>query len=254
MLLLAASVCQTGAWGEDRACDPSAHPLPNVGLIEDAGDPGCPAGMAAVAGFCVDRYEASLLEGVEPGGSRFCEWSPYFNPGMRSVWAVSRRGAVPQGYLSGLQAARACEAAGKRLCTDSEWLRACRGEEGRVFPYGPRREPGRCNDSRARHPAQELFPGDPNAFRRLGHPCLNQLPASLAPAGERAGCVTPEGVYDLMGGLHEWTAAAAGTFRGGFYVDTRINGEGCLYRTVAHDVRYWDYSTGFRCCADRAYR
>ena len=53
-----------------------------------------------------------------------------------------------------------------------------------------------------------------------------------------------------MGNLHEWTADPKGTFRGGYYVDTRINGEGCLYRTVAHDSGHWDYSTGFRCCAD----
>jgi hypothetical protein len=53
-----------------------------------------------------------------------------------------------------------------------------------------------------------------------------------------------------MGNLHEWTADPAGTFRGGFFVDTRVNGNGCLYRTTAHDTSHWDYSTGFRCCAD----
>jgi formylglycine-generating enzyme required for sulfatase activity len=57
-------------------------------------------------------------------------------------------------------------------------------------------------------------------------------------------------VLDLMGNLHEWTADPAGTFRGGFYVDTVRNGPGCLYRTTAHDVGHRDYSTGFRCCAD----
>jgi hypothetical protein len=53
-----------------------------------------------------------------------------------------------------------------------------------------------------------------------------------------------------MGNLHEWTSDPEGTFRGGFYVDTVINGPGCLYRTTAHDRAHWDYSTGFRCCAD----
>ena len=38
--------------------------------------------------------------------------------------------------------------------------------------------------------------------------------------------------------------------RGGYYQDTHLNGDGCSYRTVAHDVSYHDYSTGFRCCAD----
>jgi hypothetical protein len=53
-----------------------------------------------------------------------------------------------------------------------------------------------------------------------------------------------------VGNLHEWTADPAGTFRGGFYVDTKLNGPGCLYATTAHDSSHWDYSTGFRCCAD----
>ena len=68
-------------------------------------------------------------------------------------------------------------------------------------------------------------------------------------AGARDECVTAEGAFDMMGNLHEWTADPAGTFRGGFYVDTAINGNGCLYATTAHDVSHWDYSTGFRCCA-----
>ena len=63
------------------------------------------------------------------------------------------------------------------------------------------------------------------------------------------GRTSADGLFDLMGNLHEWTADPAGTFRGGFYVDTVINGNGCLYRTTAHDVAHWDYSTGFRCCA-----
>jgi formylglycine-generating enzyme required for sulfatase activity len=108
-----------------------------------------------------------------------------------------------------------------------------------------------CNDARARHPAVELFPNDPNPFDRIQHPCINQLPDGLAPAGSHPECVTPEGVFDLMGNLHEWTADPTGTFRGGFYVDTERNGPGCLYRTTAHNRQHWDCSTGFRCCADR---
>jgi formylglycine-generating enzyme required for sulfatase activity len=62
--------------------------------------------------------------------------------------------------------------------------------------------------------------------------------------------VTAEGAFDMMGNLHEWTADPAGTFRGGYYVDTERNGPGCLYVTTAHNSAHWDYSTGFRCCAD----
>lgn len=80
---------------------------------------------------------------------------------------------------------------------------------------------------------------------RTGASCFSGLWACTG----NTGCFTPDGVYDLMGNLHEWTLDPSGTFRGGFYGDTRINGEGCLYETTAHDVTYWDYSTGFRCCA-----
>ena len=34
------------------------------------------------------------------------------------------------------------------------------------------------------------------------------------------------------------------------FKDTKLTGEGCDYRTTAHDFGYHDYSTGFRCCSD----
>jgi sulfatase modifying factor 1 len=55
-------------------------------------------------------------------------------------------------------------------------------------------------------------------------------------------------VHDMVGNVHEWTDDAS--FRGGYYLDTKLNGEGCDYRTTAHAPAYYDYSTGFRCCAD----
>jgi hypothetical protein len=55
----------------------------------------------------------------------------------------------------------------------------------------------------------------------------------------------------MVGNLHEWTADRTGHFRGGFYVDTKLNGHGCDYVTTRHEPDYWDYSVGFRCCAGR---
>ncbi|MBI2897888.1 MAG: SUMF1/EgtB/PvdO family nonheme iron enzyme [Deltaproteobacteria bacterium] len=238
--------CTRRSGGE---CDPAAHPLPNEGLVEEEGQDGCPGGMLRVGEFCIDRFEASL-ELVEPPGAE-SSWSPYWNPGEERVRAVSIRGAVPQAYVSGRQAGSACEEAGKRLCTDDEWLRACQGPAGATYPYGDERVDGVCNDSRAQHPAVEYFgTAEDWIWSELDHPCLDQLPESLDPAGENDGCVTAEGAFDMMGNLHEWTADPDGTFRGGFFVDTVVNGEGCLYRTTAHDSSYWDYSTGFRCCVD----
>jgi hypothetical protein len=235
-------------------CDPAIHPDPNEGLREKPGRDGCPSGTVRLGTFCIDQYEGNLIE-METGKN----WSPFHNPGKRRMRAVSLESAIPQGYVSGLQAAAACRESGKRLCTDEEWLRACRGAEERVFPYDPRtrypdgfsrRNPPCNEESRGKHPVLELFEGEKDPFSKIGHPCINQLPNAVARSGSYHHCATPEGVHDLMGNLHEWTAASSGVFRGGFYYDTRINRPGCLYVTTAHKPRYWDYSTGFRCCAD----
>ena len=160
--------------------------------------------------------------------------------------AVSVRAAVPQGYIDQLDAAAACTEAGKRLCTDVEWLRACQGPTTTLYPYGNTREPGVCNDARAVHPAIELYgTSDSWIYSHLDSPCLNQEAAGLDRTGAETGCTTAEGAYDMMGNLHEWTADTAGTFRGGYYVDTVENGSGCDYVTTAHDTSYDDYSTGF---------
>jgi hypothetical protein len=52
----------------------------------------------------------------------------------------------------------------------------------------------------------------------------------------------------MVGNVHEWLDD--GAFHGGYYLDTKINREGCDYATTAHSAIYYDYSTGFRCCAD----
>jgi formylglycine-generating enzyme len=84
----------------------------------------------------------------------------------------------------------------------------------------------------------------------MNDPRLNQLTETLAPTGSHEGCTNDYGVYDMVGNLHEWTDDPHGTFQGGYYLDTHLNGDGCAYRTVAHAMTYHDYSTGFRCCAD----
>jgi len=210
------------------------------------GGTACFPDQIRVERFCIDRYEAHVVELVD-GGVR--AHSPYVPVDGLVVRAASARGAVPQGYISQTEADAACAAAGKRLCTDTEWLRACQGAAMTTYPYGNTREPGVCNDARSQHPAVELYGTSASwIYAHLDSPCLNQEANGLAPTGAHAGCITSEGAFDMMGNLHEWTADPAGTFRGGYYVDTVLNGNGCLYATTAHDTSYWDYSNGFRCC------
>ena len=130
------------------------------------------------------------------------------------------------------------------------------GPKHTTFGYGNARVTGRCNDNgqspmlsvlrmRTDRPAE--WTRD-----RMNDPRLNQAPHSLTRAGEHEECTNGYGVYDMVGNLHEWVDDPEGTFQGGYYLDTHMNGDGCYYRTTAHPISHNDYSTGFRCCADVA--
>ena len=208
---------------------------------------------------CVDRWEASLVERTVVNGVRVEQaWSPFLPiDGHESRFrAVSRPGVIPQGYISGHQGAMTCAASGKRLCAADEWEHACRGPSNFQFPYGDTRRAGACNDDiRPVHPVAEVghllgIPHDQLWHAGMNQAIINQLPDTLLPTGSRAECTNAYGVYDMVGNLHEWVDDADGTFRGGYYMDTTKNGDGCSYQTTAHDFTYHDYSTGFRCCMD----
>jgi formylglycine-generating enzyme required for sulfatase activity len=197
--------------------------------------------------FCIDRYEASVLEILPNGDER--PWSPYFPVDGKKVRAVSEPGVHPQGYISANQAARACAESGKRLCKSDEWRMACRGPKKRAFGYGEQREVGRCNDN-GKNAVMAIF--GPNwSSATMNRAELNQLEGTLAKTGDHDRCTNGYGVYDMVGNLHEWVADGH-AFQGGYYLDVASfgHGEGCGYVTTAHESRYHDYSTGFRCCSD----
>lgn len=246
---------------------------------------GCPAEMVRVEQFCIDRYEMAtvdhrtgeLLSPFYPPSARLVEsvllaWNTerWSSGGARAremplpelpriqregkhytPRAVSRPGLVPQGYLSRTLARVACENAGKRLCTEAEWITACRGEQRRKFPYGNSYEARRCNVDSRPHPAFEL-----HGSASYGHrdPRLNLVESAdgtplLRLTGTTAGCVSTWGgdrVYDLVGNLDEWVEWERPEFVGGFYA--RGTREGCEAHVRAHGSAYYDYSTGSRCC------
>lgn len=240
---------------------------------------GCPAEMVSIRGqFCIDRYEGSLVDAQQRA------LSPYYPPShdelvhvlgvFRSVTprsrqaprlplppdfsiheafeprAVSAPGVVPNGYMSGTMARRACNNAGKRLCSGAEWTTACKGQRSTKFPYGDQYADGVCNVFREAHPAVVLY-GD--ASKNHLDPRLNLAEGANGPLLRRTGA-TPEcrsewgqdAVYDMVGNLDEWVDDEAGAFQGGFY--SRGTREGCDARIGVHPPQYFDYSLGVRCC------
>ena len=239
---------------------------PGSEQLAEARAPSCPTGMSLVdpsvvvvpdggttrlahGHYCIDRYEGSLVEVAKDGEHPF---SPFEMVRGRRVRAVSHSGVVPQAYLSRNEAEVACKESHKRLCTEEEWVTACRGKRPTTYPYGDDRKPGFCNDD-GKSPLQTYYPAggaDAHGFEAMNDPRLNALDGTVAHTGAHPHCHSSWGAFDMMGNLHEWIADPAGTFLGGYYLDTHINGDGCDYKTVAHDADYHDYSTGFRCCAD----
>jgi len=241
--------------------------------------------MVEVRGaFCVDRYEATLVDAIT--GQRL---SPYYPPSPEATrreyrrwqraresaptqpgkalavppppeWALSAErfepmassvpGSVPNGYLSGEVASRACARAGKRLCSVEEWVTACRGRHNTVFPYGHHYLQGRCNVFRETHPARVLH-GDSS----IGHldPRLHLVHEGsiplLLPTAEASDCASEwatSAAHDMVGNLDEWVDDPEGTFVGGFYA--RSTQKGCDARVEVHSFDYYDYSLGTRCC------
>lgn len=240
----------------------------DAGSSNDGGDntdDACPALMARVSladagAVCVDRYEAATAV-VDGNGATTPH--PYDQPvdGVAkgsTIVAVVADGVKPQGYISEAQAAAACSAAHKRLCTLPEWLAACQGPQGWTYPYGNSYQAGACNEGRATNPVNDCFGAGDAVFTsaNMNSSCCDDQPNTVAAGGSFPRCVSSWGIYDLHGNLHEWIDASSGgangIFKGGYFVDAKINGPGCLYATTAHAKTYHDYSTGFRCCADAA--
>jgi hypothetical protein len=234
--------------------------------------------------FCIDKWEASLVD-----KSTNLSLSPHYPPDRRlaaqlaDTWekqrldmgsdtarqtplpplpewqrkrdvdpvAVSKPGVVPNGYLSGLLAERACRNAHKRLCKPDEWITACKGRAKRQFPYGTEYKQGACNIFRALHPAKELHDNasighlDPRlglVKEANGDPLLRRTGSTLACKSEWG----TEAAWDMNGNLDEWVDDEKGRFLGGFF--SRSKKDGCDSVVTAHPRAYLDYSTGTRCC------
>jgi formylglycine-generating enzyme required for sulfatase activity len=90
----------------------------------------------------------------------------------------------PANEMSWYGARDYCQAEGKRLPTEAEREFAARGTEGRTYPWGN---------------------AAPDATRaRFGIGYARTIAVGSLPAG-----ATPEGVMDLAGNVHEWTASIA---------------------------------------------
>jgi len=229
---------------------PAPVPTTEAEKADAVEEGGCQKGMAKVGSFCIDRFEASLafIDDKAP-------YPHYLAPpeGMDNLMAVSKPGIYPQGFMDRNMAERACQNAGKRLCTASEWQEACRGEAENKYPYGNEEDRILCNlDKRIVYKA--LFskenPKD-LTIDQLNDTRLATESGFLALTGQYEGCATKSGIFDMSGNLHEWVSdpgrrAGTATFAGAGLND--VGARGCAHTIDTKDSAYKDHSMGFRCC------
>ncbi|MCC6213933.1 MAG: SUMF1/EgtB/PvdO family nonheme iron enzyme [Polyangiaceae bacterium] len=143
----------------------------------------------------------------------------------------NEEGAIPLTNVSQARAGELCAAQRKRLCTELEWERACKGPDDLTYEYGDLHRAERCGTGAA---------------------------AAPRPAGLRAGCKSDFGVRDLHGGAWEWTASPWGrgtterwvAVRGGNGTPSEVVGRCANAAPRSPDAASPD--VGFRCCAGAA--
>lgn len=213
---------------EERAKAEAKKEEPTPAAIAPATDtPECPKGMVLVKGggfmlgskrndpernfgdkdyvsvevpsFCVDYYEY-------PNG----------------------RGRTPSTKVSFKTAEARCKKRKKRLCSEEEWEKACKGPSGSRYPYANQWNPSSCNTE-----------DDEGADREVEK------------SGSFRKCRSGYNVFDLSGNVAEWTSSKWGSayvVKGG--ASDRPGYDGRCAARKKKKAGTSSETLGFRCCAD----
>jgi formylglycine-generating enzyme required for sulfatase activity len=168
--------------------------------------------------YWIDTHEVTA--------ATYRQFDPRYSP------PASYEQSAPVVGVSYYQARDFCRAAGKRLPSEDEWERACRGETGARFGYGEYYDP-LLTDARTENQAGSA-------------PSLNLPP-------------TAHGIYGMSGGVWEWCESNSTepdsenqrALRGGAWrMKEPATRSDCVFRLVMSANKEGTTPFGFRCAAD----
>ncbi|AFE10386.1 protein kinase [Corallococcus coralloides DSM 2259] len=194
----------------------------------------CPAGMRLVSGGSFKR--GSSPEDLQSAGST--DEMPMASIPVNSFCVdeyefPNQAGRKPRVSATWLDAKAACEGLGKRLCSEEEWEKACKGPGNARFSSGNEQVQTACNTGTTDAAAAP----------------------TLAPSGALQSCRSGYGVADLSGNVAEWTSSKFPNsnpeellIKGGSF-DTAGDTARCsARRRSVPSLKF--ANVGFRCCQD----
>jgi formylglycine-generating enzyme required for sulfatase activity len=157
-----------------------------------------PQRLVYLDAYQIDRYEVTVLQYrrfiLATARKAPVYWSGSdYPPGQADVPVVG---------VSWEDASAYCAWVGKRLPTEAEWEKACRGIDGRSYPWGDQWNPDWANVGK---PFEQAQPGVWDAawsFLLVERP--GPAMPSLRPIGTYPLGASPYGVMDLAGNASEW--------------------------------------------------
>ncbi len=226
-----------------------------VATRQPIGDSACPSDMNLVeGGYCPDVQQDCANWIDDPVRFPYARCAEFVKPTICKAQRVPLRfcidrleasedSGMPIGNISWTDASHACQAHGKRLCQEREWVFACEGEESRPYPYGYVRSPQLCNFERTE--GLVTSKGELADHRQM--------------VTANTQCVSPFGVQNMVGNIDEWVVLDRPHYsaknngrrmmsglKGGWWGPLRNR---CRPTTVDHDEVFRELQTGYRCCA-----